>query len=114
MSAPAREVFAQITQEHSADENRLKRLQAVHTERPTALDVVKREFLLAQGVGAAVVYGLSDAALNRRLARLLLQGLEQDYTRTRGILFDMQRHSAGLRRRMRDEPHPPAPAAQPS
>jgi hypothetical protein len=103
MSSKAQAVFAQLEHEQRADETLKQRIQTLLlSETPCALETLKQEFLVLQGLDEAAVRGLQDSALNQRLAQYLLSDMTQELTVTRGILFDMHREPFLI------QPQPPA------
>lgn len=103
MSAPARKLFAELLRERQADEARLNHIARLLAEDGGSLRSLEGEFLRAQETDSASPAEGSGAALSQRLARYLLAGLREQYSATRGILFDMHRRALDLQQRMRAE-----------
>jgi len=95
------QTFKKAMEEAEMDRSRLQRINVLLGNTfSVTLNCLKKQFLLIQGLDkAALPDENAETELNDRLAQYLIEGLSDELTTTRGILFDMHRRSFHLQAR---------------
>jgi len=105
----AADALKEVHDELTEDEARLDTLNRFLSGE-VSLDTLKRE-VLKQCTRPGDVDALPDSALDERLADYLVEGMQQEYTTTRGVLFDMERQSLQMQERILAAPGANTPSA---
>ncbi|HTJ93552.1 MAG TPA: hypothetical protein VL424_10665 [Pararobbsia sp.] len=96
------EVVVSVRAEHERDCSQRRQIDQLLNAESLSLDALKHAFLQVQGIASdelprvGVSSERASTELDRRLARFLIHDLPGDFTKARGVLFDMHRRACHL------------------